>query len=81
MGSDSPFRRDLTDQDITWLDASPDTDDTVLIEVLRSVVADVGDIAGKFFETALRLTYLERILVDVDRGERSLRGQGVRSAR
>ena len=29
----------------------------------------LGDIAGKFFETALRLTYLERILVDVDRGE------------
>ena len=63
------LRRDLTDQDIAWLDACTDADDTILIEVLRSVVADIGDIAGKLFETALGLTHFEGVLIDVNRGK------------
>ena len=63
------LRRDLTNQDIAWLDACTDADDTILIEVLGSVVADVGNIAGKLFETALGFAHFEGVLIDVNRGE------------
>ena len=44
----------------------------MLVEVLGSVVADIRNVVGQFFQATLRLTYLERILVDMDGGEEVL---------
>ena len=38
--------RDLADQDVAGLDLGADVDDSVLVEVLERLLADVGDVAG-----------------------------------
>ncbi len=45
------------------------TDDTAFVEVFGGVLANVGDIVGELFHTALGLAYFEGILVDVYRGK------------
>ena len=53
------FGSDLTDHDVTGHDMCADTYDTALVEVFGGVFAEVGDIGGEFFHTALGLAHLE----------------------
>ena len=46
-----------------------DTDDTVLVKVLGSVITDIGNIAGEFLIATLGLTDIERELLNMDRSE------------
>ena len=61
--------RNLTDHNIAGVHLGTYPDNTTLVEIFGSILAHVGNIGSKFFHTALGLTYLERILVDVNRGE------------
>ena len=63
------LRSDLTDHDITGHDISTDADDTALIEVLGSILADIGDIGSKFLLAALGVADIEAIFIDMDRSE------------
>ncbi len=69
--------RDLTDQDVTGLNLSTDVDDTVLIEVLEGVLADVGDVAGDLLGSKLGVARLQLVLLDVDAGVEVLAHQAV----
>ncbi len=56
------LRSDLTYQDITRLDVSTDTDDTVLVQVFGSVLGYVRDIGGELLHAAFGVTHLEQLL-------------------
>ena len=43
-----------------------DADDTVLAEVLGCILADVRDVGGELFRTALGVAHLGQELVNVD---------------
>ena len=53
------LRRDFTNQDVTGIYTGTDANDTVVVEVLRSVLAHVGDVVGQFLHAALGLTDFE----------------------
>ncbi len=59
----------LTDHDVARHNIGTYADDTLLVEVLGSVLAHVGDIGGKFLHTALCLAHVESVLVDVNRSK------------
>ena len=59
------FRRDLTDEDITRLHVGTDTDETVLVEVLRCILGNVRDVGRELLHTALGVAHLEQLLYDV----------------
>ena len=63
------LRGDLTDQDIARMYVRADTDDTVRVQVLRSVLADVRNIGSQLLDTAFGIAYLHNILVYVHRGK------------
>ena len=64
-----PFRRDLTDQDIARLHIGADADDTVLVEIFRSVFADVRNVGSKLLDTAFGIAHFHNIFVDMHRSE------------
>ncbi len=47
------LRGDLADQNITALDLGADADDAALVQVLQSILRDVGDVAGDLFGSSL----------------------------
>ena len=63
------FRGDLTDEDVARFDVRADADDTVVIEVLGSVLADVRNVGGELLHTAFGFAYLHDVLVHVHRRE------------
>src|SRR5450631_69629 len=63
------FRRDLADQNILRLDLGADAHDARLVEILESVLADVGNVAGDFFLAELGVAGDALELLDVNRGE------------
>ena len=63
------LRSHLTDKDIPRFDIGSDAYDTVFIEVFGSILGYVRDIVGEFLYPELSITYIEGILVDMDRGE------------
>ena len=62
------LRRDLADEDVTRTDFGTDLDDTVGVQILQRVVADVRDLASDNFLTELGVAGFMRILLNVDRG-------------
>ncbi len=46
-----------------------DTDNTTLVKVLCSVFADIGDVGRKFLHTALCLTHLKTVFVNMHRSQ------------
>ena len=60
---------DLTDHDVARADMRAHADDTALVEILRGILADIGNIRGQFLHTALCLAHFERELVDMDRSQ------------
>ena len=63
------LRGDLADHDVARLDVGADAHDTVLVEVLGGVLADVRDIGRKFLHAALGLADLGQVFVHVDGSE------------
>ncbi len=61
------LRRDLADEDVSWLDRSTDSDDPALIEIPQVAFADVRDVARDFLGPELRVARLDLELLDVDR--------------
>jgi len=57
---------DLPDEDIAGLDLGPDPDDAVFVEVPQEVLGNVGNVAGDFFRSELRVPGLDGFLHDVD---------------
>ena len=66
------FRCDFSNQYVAFLDFSTDTDDTVLIEILDGIVADIGDITCEFLSATLSFTHLGSEFLDMDGGENIL---------
>ena len=64
--------RDLTNQDVSWLHTGTDTNDTILVKVLRSLFTDVGNICGELFCAALRFTDIKRVFINMHRGQHVL---------
>ena len=62
------LRGDFTDQNITALDLGADADDAALVQVLQSILRDVGDVAGDLFGSQLGVAGLGLIFLNVDRG-------------
>src|SRR6185312_14093781 len=60
--------RDFADEDVVVLDLGADADDAALVEVAQRMLADVGDVAGDFFRSQLRIAGLDLELLDVHRG-------------
>ena len=63
------LRRNLTNHDIARHDAGTDADDTILVKVLGSLFADIGNIVGEFLHTALGLAHFEGEFVHVNGSE------------
>ena len=57
----------LTDKDITRSDLSTDADNSSVIEVLESVLTNVGDISCDSLRTELGVSFLDLVFLDVDR--------------
>ncbi len=66
------FRSGLTDHDISRLDVSTDTDDTILIQILGSLFGYIRDICGELLHTTFRIAYFEQLLYYMDRSEQVL---------
>ena len=62
------LRRYLTDQNIAGVDLRTDADDTVLVQILHRVVADVGNIAGDLFRSQFGLAGLGLELFNMNGG-------------
>ena len=60
--------RDLADQNIAGVNLRADADDTALVEVLESVLADVGNVARDLLGAELGVAGVELILLEVDGG-------------
>ena len=63
------LRGDLTDQDVARMHVGADTDDTVRVEVLGSVLAHVRNVRSQLLDTALGVAHLHDVLVNVHRRE------------
>ena len=63
------LRGDFTDEDVAGGDFGADTDDAALVQVGERFLGDVGDVAGNFFLTELRLAGIDLVLLDVDGGQ------------
>ena len=69
---------DLPDEDVARLHLRPDVDDSVLVQVLEGVLADVRNVAGDLLRAELRVAGLHLVLLDVDAGEEVLARPGGR---
>ena len=67
------LRRDLADQDVPFDDFRTDTDDAVLVEILRRFLADVRNFPRQFLFAAFRVADLKLEFFDVDRRKDILR--------
>ena len=72
------LRGDLADQDVARLDVGADADDARLVEVLQSLIANVGDVTGDLLLAELRVARSDLELLDVDGGEVVLLDQPLR---
>jgi len=61
------FRSDLTNQNVTRFHFGTNTDDAIMIEVFKSLFADVRDITSDFLRSELGITSGTFELTDVDR--------------
>ena len=61
------LRSNLTDKDITGTYLSTDTDDTTLIQILQSVIADTRNVTCDLFRSQLGITGLCLIFFNMDR--------------
>ena len=59
----------LAGQDVAGLDLRPDADDAALVQVLKRLLAHVGDVAGDLFLAQLGVPGHGLELLDVHRGE------------
>ena len=57
----------LTDQNITGVYLSADTDNTVFIEITELIVTDIRNITGDFLRTELGISGFDLILFDMNR--------------
>ena len=62
------LRSYLSDEDIAGSYLCTDTNDTTVIEVLKSVLTNVGDISCDGLGTELCISFLDLILFNMDRG-------------
>ena len=69
------LRGDFTDQDIAGADLGTDLDDTVAVQILQRVVADVRDLAGDLLRAEFGVARLDRVFLNVDRGVNVLADQ------
>src|SRR5690606_41779237 len=51
------------------------SDKTILIEILSSFFADIGNVGSKLFKTSFCITHLKGVLINVDRGKNILFNQ------
>ena len=63
------LRRDLADEDVARADFGADADDAAVVEVGEDVVAQVRDVPADLFRSELRVTGVDLVLLDVDRGQ------------
>src|SRR3954453_23630583 len=63
------LRRDLADEDVTRAHLRADVDDSLFVEVLQGLLADVRDVAGDLLGPELGVARLHLVLLDVDAGE------------
>ncbi len=61
--------RDFADQDVFGPNLGADAHDSVLVEILERIFADVGDVAGDLFGSEFRVAGFALVLLDVNRGE------------
>ena len=61
------LRSNLTNKDITGTYLSTDTDDTTLIQILQSVIADTRNVTCDLFRSQLGITGFCLIFLDMDR--------------
>ena len=61
------LRWNLTNHDIAWLDTSTNANNTVIIKILGSFLADIRNIRSELLNTTLGLTYIQWILIYVNR--------------
>ena len=57
---------DLTNQIVTGTNLSTNTNDAVLVQILQSIFANIGDIASDLFGSQLGVPSLGLVLLDVD---------------
>ena len=60
------LRGDLSNENVAGLHLRTDTDDTVWTEVLKGLLADIGDVTGDFLGAKLGVAGSDLELVDVD---------------
>ena len=60
--------RDLTHQDITGVDLRADADDAALVQILQSLLAHVGNVAGDLLRPQLGIAGVDLVLLDMDGG-------------
>ena len=65
----SPLGATLPTRMSPGLDAGPDPDDAVLVQVAEQVLRDVGDVPGDLLGAELGVAGLDRLLDDVEGGE------------
>ena len=63
------FRGNLTDQDISRFHTGSDADNTVFIQILRSIFTDIGDIGGQLFQTSFRFAHFQWIFIHMYRSK------------
>ena len=68
VSSVSPFGRYLADQNVAGVHLRTDADDTVLVQILQRVVADVRDVAGDFLRPQLGVAGLALEFFNVNGG-------------
>ncbi len=61
------LRRNLTDQNRTWLHLGADANDAALVEIAKHVLADVRNVARDLFRSQLRVARFDFELFDVNR--------------
>src|SRR5262249_4249628 len=69
------LRRDLADQNITWLDLRANIDDPGLVEVFQRLLTDIWNVGRDLFLAQLGVTRHDLELFDVYRGEHVVRYQ------
>ena len=62
------LRGDLADQNIAALDLGTDADDAALVQILQSVLRDVGDITGDLLGSQLGVAGLRLVLLNMNGG-------------
>src|SRR5207253_1497081 len=63
------LRGDLPNQNIFRPDLRADPNDSILVEVLEHILADIGDVARYLFRPELGVAGFDVELLDMDRGE------------